>query len=146
MTIAHVLVPLDWSTPAEQALDYAIKLAGPYQARLTLLHVIQPGVDVRGTLPESYWQAVETEAQEGMAAARAHVTAAGITAETVLMYGVPWQAIVDTAGARHVDLIVLGTHGRTGFKHFLLGSVAERVVRHAPCSVLVVRPDVPAAV
>jgi nucleotide-binding universal stress UspA family protein len=99
-------------------------------------------------LPESYLQEVEEEAQRGMAAALARVTAAGLTGESVVLYGVPFQEIIDAAKARQVDLIVMGTHGRTGLMHVLLGSVAERVVQHAPCPVLVVRTPhtpVPAA-
>ena len=74
-----------------------------------------------------------------MEEALARVTTAGLTGERVVLYGVPFQEIVETAKARQVDLIVMGTHGRTGLMHVLLGSVAERVVRLAPCSVLVVR-------
>jgi nucleotide-binding universal stress UspA family protein len=68
------------------------------------------------------------------------VTAAGLTAERVVLYGVPFQEIVEAAKARQVDLIVMGTHGHTGLMYVFLGSVAEKVVRLAPCSVLVVRP------
>jgi len=143
MAIQHVLVPTDFSAPAEQALDYAIRLARTFNARLTLLHVIQPipmgGVDMGVALPETYLQEVEDAAQSNMEEALARVTAAGLTAERVVLYGVPFQEIVETAKARQVDLIIMGTQGRTGLMHVLLGSVAERVVRLAPCSVLVVR-------
>jgi nucleotide-binding universal stress UspA family protein len=143
MPIHHVLVPTDFSASAEQALDYAIRLARTCNARLTLLHVIQPvpmgGVDMGVALPEAYLQEVEEAAQGSLEEALARVTAAGLTAEQVVLYGVPFQEIVETAKARQVDLIVMGTQGRTGFMHVLLGSVAEHVVRLAPCSVLVVR-------
>ena len=68
----------------------------------------------------------------------ARVTAAGLPGARVVLYGVPFQEIVEVAKAQQVDLIVMGTHGRTGLMHVLLGSVAEKVVRLAPCSVLVV--------
>jgi nucleotide-binding universal stress UspA family protein len=143
MPAAHFLVPLDFSTYADQALDYAIRLAGTLNARLTLLHVIQPvpmaGVDMGVTLPEAYVQKMEEEVQRSMADALARVTAAGLTGERIVLYGVPLQEIVNVARVRQVDLIVMGTHGRTGLLHVLLGSVAEQVVRLAPCSVLVVR-------
>ena len=143
MTIHHILVPTDFSTAAEQALAYAIRLARTFNARLTLLHVIQPipmgGVDMGVALPEAYLQEVEEAAQGSMEEALARVTAAGLTAEQGVLYGVPFQEIVETAKARQVDLIIMGTQGRTGLMHVLLGSVAERVVRLAPCSVLVVR-------
>jgi nucleotide-binding universal stress UspA family protein len=144
MPTPHFLVPIDFSTYAEQALDYAIRLARTLKARLTVLHVIQPvpmaGVDMGVALPEAYLRELEEAVQRDMEEALARVTAAGLTAERVVLYGVPFQEIVETAKARQVDLIVMGTHGRTGLMQVLLGSVAEKVVRLAPCSVLVVRP------
>jgi len=143
MTTQHLLVPIDFSESADQALDYAIRLARTLNARLTLLHVIQPvpmaGVDMGVTLPEAYLRELEAEVQGSREAWLARVTAAGLTGESAVIYGVPFHEIVETAKARLVDLIVMGTHGRTGLMHVLLGSVAERVVRLAPCSVLVVR-------
>jgi len=144
MPTHHILVPIDFSTYAEQALDYAIRLARTLNTRLTLLHVIQPvpmaGVDMGVALPETYLQELEEAVQRSMEDALARVTAAGLTGERVVLYGVPFQEIVETAKARQVDLIVMGTHGRTGLMYVLLGSVAEKVVRLAPCSALVVRP------
>ena len=143
MPISHVLVPTDFSPYAEQALDYAIRLARTLKARLTVLHVIQPvllaGVDMGVALPAPYLQEVEAAVQSSMDEALARVTAAGLPGEHVVLYGVPFQEIVEVAKARQVDLIVMGTHGRTGLMHVLLGSVAEKVVRLAPCPVLVVR-------
>jgi nucleotide-binding universal stress UspA family protein len=144
MPTPHFLVPIDFSTYAEQALDYAIRLARTLKARLTVLHVIQPvpmaGVDMGVALPETYLRELEEAVQRDIEEALARVTAAGLTAERAVLYGVPFQEIVETAKARQVDLIVMGTHGRTGLMHVLLGSVAEKVIRLAPCSVLVVRP------
>lgn len=97
------------------------------------------GVDMGVTLPETYLQEVKAEAQRSMEAALARVTAAGLTGERIILYGAPFQEIIDTAKARQVDLIIMGTHSRTGLLHVLLGSVAEKVVRLAPCSVFVVR-------
>jgi nucleotide-binding universal stress UspA family protein len=96
------------------------------------------GVDMGVALPETYLQELEADIQRSMEALLARVTAAGLTGESIVLYGVPFQEVVETAKARQVDLIVMGTHGRTGLMHVLLGSVAERVVRLAPCSVLVV--------
>jgi len=144
MPTPHFLVPIDFSACAEQALDYAIRLARTLNARLTVLHVIQPvpmaGVDMGVALPEAYLRELEEAVQRNMEEALARVTAAGLTAERVVLYGVPFQEIVEAAKARQVDLIVMGTHGHTGLMYVFLGSVAEKVVRLAPCSVLVVRP------
>jgi nucleotide-binding universal stress UspA family protein len=144
MAPPHFLVPIDFSTNAEQALDYAIRLARTLDARLTVLHVIQPvpmaGVDMGVARPEAYLREVEEAVQRNMEEALGRVAAAGLTAERVVLYGVPFQEIVEAAKARQADLIVMGTHGHTGLMYVLLGSVAEKVVRLAPCSVLVVRP------
>jgi len=84
-----------------------------------------------------------------MATYRDRATQAGLPCDIAVDMGTPYQVIIDTARTKHVDLIVMGTHGRTGLRHVFLGSVAERVVQLAPCSVLVVRapspPPVPEA-
>ena len=143
MTAQRFLVPVDFSEYANQALDYALSLASKLDARLTLLHVIQAlplgGVDMGVTLPYTYVHDLEAEITSSMQAYLERVTAAGLEGEVAVVHGVPFQEIIDTAKAQQVDLIVMGTHGRTGLQHVLLGSVAERVVRLAPCPVLVVR-------
>lgn len=144
MATQRFLVPLDFSEYANQALDYAINLASKLGARLTLLHVIQSlplgGVDMGVTLPYTYLQELEAEIMATMNDCLERVTAAGLAGEIVVVHGVPFHEIIETAKTQQVSLIVMGTHGRTGFQHILLGSVAEKVVRLAPCSVLVARP------
>jgi universal stress protein A len=90
----------------------------------------------------------ETEAQRLLQASLARVQRAGLQGESLLVQGTPTQMIVDTAGEQGVDLILMGTHGRTGLAHVFLGSVTEHVVRQGPCPVLVVRraPDTAATV
>jgi universal stress protein A len=153
MIFQHVLVPLDFSAPADRALAYAIALAHQFHARLTLLHVLDmtpvtmdeltPGVTA------TYLEDLETEAQHLLQASLEQVQRAGLQGDSLLVQGTPTQTIVDTAGEQRVDLIIMGTHGRTGLAHVFLGSVAEHVVRQAPCPVLVTRktadaPDTPA--
>lgn len=143
MAAQRFLVPVDFSDYANQALDYAIGLAGKLGARLTLLHVIQSlplgGVDMGVALPYTYIQDLEAEITNSMQAYLERVTAAGLEGEIAVVHGVPFHEILETAKMQQVDLIIMGTHGRTGFQHVLLGSVAEKVVRLAPCPVLVVR-------
>jgi universal stress protein A len=143
MASQRFLVPIDFSEYANQALEYAINLAGKLDACLTLLHVIQSvplgGVDMGVTLPYIYLQDLEAEIMQSMEACRTRVTAAGLEGEIVVVHGVPFHEIVETAKRQKVDLIIIGTHGRTGLQHILLGSVAEKVVRLAPCPVLVAR-------
>ncbi|HEY7491694.1 MAG TPA: universal stress protein [Candidatus Tectomicrobia bacterium] len=143
MTAQHFLVPLDFSAYSDQALDYAIGLATKLQARLTLLHVIHLaplGIGEMGAVPPAaYLEDLETEARHGLENCLKRVQDAGLQGDSVLVHGVPFQSIVDTAHDKKVDLIVMGTHGRTGLYHVLLGSVAEKVVRLAPCPVLIAR-------
>jgi nucleotide-binding universal stress UspA family protein len=143
MASQRFLVPIDFSEDANQALEYAINLAGKLDACVTLLHVIQSiplgGVDMGVTLPYTYLQDLETEITQSMNACLARVTAAGLEGDIVVVHGVPFHEIIETAKTQKVDLIVMGTHGRTGLQHVLLGSVAEKVVRLAPCPVLVAR-------
>jgi len=89
----------------------------------------------------AYMAHVEAGARQTMEACLQRVQQAGLPGQSRLVQGVPWQAIVDTAKDMQADLIVMSTHGRTGFQHLVLGSVAERVVRLAPCPVLVMRPS-----
>ena len=146
MTAQRFLVPVDFSEYANQVLEYAIGLASKLGARLTLLHVIQSppwgGVDMDVTLPYAYTryiQVLEAESANSMQACLERVTAAGVEGEVAVVHGVPFHEIIETAKMQQVDLIVMGTHGRTGLQYVLLGSVAEKVVRLAPCPVLVVR-------
>jgi len=143
MTAQHILVPTDFSEYADYALDYAIELAQKLQARLTLLHIIQltPMTmgDMYGYSLEAYLEAMESEAQKHMEGLLNRLHQEGLEGETAIVQGAPFQIIVDMAESRDVDLIVMGTHGRTGLTYALMGSVAEKVVRLAPCPVLVTR-------
>ena len=151
MIVQHVLVPIDFSTTAGRALTYAIALAQQFHARLTLLHVLDltpvTMEDMTAGVVATYLDDLETDAQHLLQASRERVQGAGLQGESLLVQGTPTQTIVDTAGEQGVDLIIMGTHGRTGLAHVFLGSVAEHVVRQGPCPVLVVRraPDTSAA-
>ncbi len=87
----------------------------------------------------TYLEEQEIEAQHLLQASLERVQRAGLQGDSLLIQGTPTQTIVDTAGEQRVDLIIMGTHGRTGLAHVFLGSVAEHVVRQAPCPVLVAR-------
>jgi nucleotide-binding universal stress UspA family protein len=143
MIVQHVLVPIDFSDTADRALEYAIALAQQLHARLTLLHVLHlPPLamgDMTTGVPVSALDELENDAQQLLQASLDQVQRAGIQVDGLLAHGTPTQTIVDTAGKQGVDLIIMGTHGRTGLTHVLLGSVAEHVVRQAPCPVLVTR-------
>ena len=143
MTVQHILVPTDFSECADGALQYAIELAQKLQARLTLLHIIDTMplglVEDTAMLPPSYWQELETGIEQSMEASLKRLDDVGLQGEPVIVHGAPFQSIIDTAKDKGADLIVMGTHGRTGLTHVLMGSVAEKVIRLAPCPVLVTR-------
>ena len=143
MIVQHVLVPIDFSDTADRALEYAIALAQQLQARLTLLHVfdLTPLTmgDAATGVPVTAVHELEIEVQQLLQESLERVQRAGLQGESLLVQGTPTQTIIDTAGEQGVDLIIMGTHGRTGLMHLLMGSVSEQVVRRAPCPVLTLR-------
>ncbi len=143
MTTQHILVPIDFSAYADDAVDYAIELAKALQARLTFLHVIHLTPMTTGEMfaysLEGYLNAMETAATQHLQDLVDRVHQEGLQAEMSIVQDIPFQAIVDIAANQNIDLIVMGTHGRTGLTHALMGSVAEKVTRLAPCPVLVTR-------
>jgi nucleotide-binding universal stress UspA family protein len=143
MTAQHILVPTDFSEDADYALDYAIELAKVLQAHLTVLHVFHLSPLALGEAPPAVLAdtlaAMEANAQHQTQMALARVQEAGLQGDSAIVEGIPFQVIINTAESMDVDLIVMGTHGRTGLTHALMGSVAEKVVRLAPCPVLVTR-------
>jgi nucleotide-binding universal stress UspA family protein len=143
MTAHHILVPTDFSPYADYALDYAIELATVLQARLTVLYVLHVPSLALGEAPPTVladtWAAMETNVRHQTHLAVDRVRQAGVQGDSVVVEGTPFQRIIDTVASRGADLIVMGTHGRTGLVHALLGSVTEKVIHLAPCPVLVTR-------
>jgi universal stress protein A len=138
---SHLLVPIDFSATTRLALDYALEVCARFSARLTLLHVqkppIVPGTELGFNYAE-YLAHLSHTASDRLKELAASLPAS-CQAKAEVLEGIPWDCIVQYALEHSVDLIVMPTHGRSGLKHILLGSVAERVVRHAHCPVLVVR-------
>jgi nucleotide-binding universal stress UspA family protein len=141
--LKKVLVPVDFSPCSRKALRYALAFARQFQARLTLLHVLPANYFIGSEFGPIDFPLPETELRQGaereLAAVAAREVGAATPVETVVRQGQPVQEIVRFAGEAEIDLVILSTHGRTGLKHVLMGSVAENVVRYAPCPVLVVR-------
>jgi len=138
--IRRILCPVDFSEPSENALDYAVDLASKFGADVQLVHVYQLPVYA---LPDGAMMAgpefttkVTGELQKALKDLAEKKT--GATVETHLVEGIPYKEVVRLAGELEADLIVMGTHGRTGIKHLLLGSVAERVVRSSRIPVITV--------
>jgi nucleotide-binding universal stress UspA family protein len=147
IALEKILVATDFSEPSEAALAYGRELAHSFGAALTVLHVVENvlsrayGVDgaVMMIDPELQRQ-IEAAARERVDRElfdedRQDLKATGI----VLVSNAPAEAIVNFARQSNIDLVVMGTHGRGGVAHLVMGSVSERVVRTAPCPVLTVR-------
>jgi nucleotide-binding universal stress UspA family protein len=148
----RILVPVDFSVHSEKAFRFATTLANKFGARLSLIHVVEDPFVTGAWQSEAFAPHIPELLNEltKNAEARLHdlkkdLAAHGFVVETAVITGQPARAIVEHAETGHFDLIVMGTHGRTGLSHTLMGSVAERVVRKAPCAVLTVRETVPAA-
>ena len=139
--IKQVLLATDFSEASEHALELAQTFASSFGATLHLVHVIpdpyaQPwSVEATGSAIPDLLKKWETEA----GARLEELKPAGIEGQTVVRVGNPFHEIVEYAKEQGIDLIVIGTHGRGAIGHMLLGSVAEKVVRKAPCPVLTAR-------
>ena len=141
--IRRILVPLDFSEHAESILTWAGHLAEEHGSRVLLLHVYHLPVEFQqlegAYLPPDFWANVKSEAEQQLDTHAAPLRASGLAVETYVREGYPATVIVEEAQSLGSDLIVIGTHGHSGLKHLLLGSIAERVVQKAPCPVLTVK-------
>jgi nucleotide-binding universal stress UspA family protein len=143
--IRRILVPTDFSDASTGALQMAIELAQRFGAGITLFHAHQVPTYVfpEGMMPVSppVLQDLEQSILSELGRLAAHVETAGVPVAHHHSIGVPFSEICRYAEEIGADLVVMGTHGRTGLRHVLLGSTAEKVVRKAPCPVLTVRPE-----
>jgi universal stress protein A len=140
LKVQRILVPIDFSQSSRKALDYAVGFARQFGAKIALLHVIEPSA-----YPEEFGYRLESESEwEKEATRRLRRLAkrdmeSAFLSQVLVRGGPPFQVITSTADELNIDLIIIATRGYTGLKHVLIGSTAERVVRHAPCPVLVLR-------
>jgi universal stress protein A len=141
--IKRILVPLDFSTSSRRALDYAAGVARQFDASLHLVHVCEVPTMMTGSM-DAYaiaytdWsQRLGEEAERELVKIVASVKARKVTTE--VLFGNAARAIVEAAETNAADLIVMGTHGHGAVMHLMMGNVAERVVRTAPCPVMTVR-------
>jgi len=143
--IKNVLVATDFSEPSIVALDYGREVARTYEATLHVLHVVEDlrwryATDMAPTALVGIQEDVEASARARLDAFLTDEDRSQLRAHAMVVTAVaPSEAIVAYAKAEAVDVIVMGTHGRNGLAHLFMGSVAERVVRLAPCPVLTVR-------
>jgi universal stress protein A len=143
--LKKVLVPYDFSSFSTKALSYALKFAEQFNAAVLAVHVVQPipvlPTDVLATppLPDTTGDQLPAIDSRLKRLCRRVATTHHLNVTPLVVVGTPYERIVEIAESENADLIVIATHGYTGLKHFYMGSTAERVVRHAPCPVLVVR-------
>jgi nucleotide-binding universal stress UspA family protein len=142
MKLDQILVAIDFAEPSEHALDVAIDLAKQFGAALSVVHVVEvpsyvytettyATTELIGSVEQAArlrFDALIERAQERMPGAQA-----------LLRRGTPWEEIIGAARDKGAELIVIGTHGRRGISHLLIGSVAEKVIRASPVPVLTVR-------
>lgn len=142
-----VLVPVDFSEDSINALTYAVEFTQPFRSEIVVLYVLEPiyyasPADMYATSP-NLTLLIDEQRQAGreqLARIESGLLKRRRKVRALMRTGAPATAIIDTAKKEKADLIVMGTHGRTGFAHMMIGSIAEKVVRTASCPVLTLRP------
>ena len=136
--VQKILVPIDFSTPCNKAFKYALGFARQFGSQIVMIHVIEPGPVAGESTPRTQDElALAEEKMQGLADGSPRDAHLDITSG--IRRGVATHEIVQAAEELDVDLIIMATHGLRGWRHFGLGSTADRVARAAPCPVLVVR-------
>lgn len=153
LPVNKILIPTDFSDPSYTALTTAVELARQFEAELYVVHVVgplpslivtTPAVPPAPALPVStkvveYQKQLRNQSEETLKEMVKNTVPDGVTAHAKTMVGEPPYEIVDLAEKEEVDLIVISTHGKRGWKRMLFGSTAEKVVRLAPCPVLTIQ-------
>lgn len=146
ITLQKILVPIDFSEYSKKALHYAIPFARQFNAKIILLYVVEPTIyPADFSFGQIGMPNVENELRvKGEQELNELITGevkGAVPAEALVKVGLPFVEVVSYAKDEGVDLIIVATHGHTGVEHILFGSTAEKIVRKAPCPVLVVRAD-----
>ena len=145
ITCKQILCPVDFSEYSDYAMRYAALLAVKFEAKLTLLHVVAPvlvplpGEALMPPMRQIDLADIADACKERLVQAIGSFSSAGLEIDYQVTNGVPFLEILRVAKELSVGMIVMGTHGRSGLAHIMIGSVAERVVRTAPCPVLTVK-------
>ncbi len=141
--VRRILVPVDLSKHAEAVVAWAAHLAEEHGSEIVLLHVYHLPVEFQqmegAYLPGDFWNSVKDDAKQQLESLGDQLRARGLSVTEITREGYPATVIEEEVERRQADMIVIGSRGRTGLKHMLLGSIAERVVQKAPCPVLTVK-------
>lgn len=145
MKYSKILVPLDGSELAEEAIAAALPLAKTFEAPVILLGVLDLTAGMYDVYSEAFnpvdlKSQLESFLDAALARAQARAEGAGLVCRRLLRVGVPHEEIAAVVAEEGADLVIMTTHGRRGLSHLLMGSVTEKVIRTAPCHVLVVPP------
>ena len=138
----HILVPTHFAEPSQRALELALELAGILGADLTIMHTCEipayayPGLALA---PIDLLSPIEDVARKKLDELVSSLSQRCRSCKGVLKVGIPWEEILEVVNQAQADLVIMGTHGRRGVTHALLGSVAEKLVRMSPVPVLTVR-------
>lgn len=140
--LKNILYATDFSPAAEKALPFALQIASRYGAKIHVLHVVQQ--DVYPLVPPAAWSQMveEVEASKVRNKKAIEDKLSGCAHEIVFEQGHVWESIQEAIRKENIDLLVLGTHGRTGLEKVAFGSVAEQALRHASCPILMIGPKV----
>lgn len=145
MNVNTILVPTDFSADADKALSTATELATIFGAKIVVIHAYHVDIPMLSpmgggyALPQGFYEGLRSQATAQIEEIAEKLVAEGIDATGIALHEPASIAIAEQAESLPADLIVMGTRGNTGLKHVVLGSVAERVVRTAPCPVLTVK-------
>ncbi len=143
INVQRILVPVDFSEHAAPVIEWATHLAQEHDAEILLLHAYHLPVEFQqlegAYLPQDFWESVKAEAEQNLERYAGAIRELGIPVKVLVHEGYPATVIEDEAVEKNADLVVIGTHGLSGLKHMLLGSIAERVVQKSPCPVLTVK-------
>lgn len=143
LAFQRIIVPVDFSVHSERAFEKALDFARQFHSELVLVHIVEQVIYPGDWMypPVAMSDAAQERRQEIAEKLKQLALGTGVKTREFVRLGRAWQEIVEIAKECKADLLILATHGYTGLRHALLGSVAEKVVRHAPCPVLVVRAD-----
>ncbi|MDR3625519.1 MAG: universal stress protein [Ignavibacteriaceae bacterium] len=148
--IKKILVPIDFSDYSKRALKYAVNFAKKFNAQLFLIYVVEPIIyppdfSMGQIAIPSVDLEMDKRAFEELNKLAEKEIPAELIANTIVKTGKPFIEIIETASEENIDIVIIATHGHTGMEHILFGSTAEKVVRKAPCPVLILREPVKSA-
>jgi universal stress protein A len=141
LKLARILVPVDLSEWSGRAVDYALDLASQFGGEVILLHILEPlAYPGNGVIPLSAAGELRAEKEEIRAILASYTAGSNVHARFLVQTGRAWVEICKVARDERCDLLVLCKHGATGITKALMGSVADKVIHHAPCAVLALKP------